>query len=363
MARERFTRRQFLIKTGIGGTGLVLAPSLLAACSDDEPSGSTGTTGATGATSAQPTDVRFRTNWIPSVDFVGWYVGDDKGYFDQQGTSIEILAAGYNSPESNQVLAAGKADVGLSTDLLTVSDSNAQGTDFVIWGARCQKSPFGLLSLADNPINTPQDMVGKTLGGPEGDQVFLDAVLTINGLQAGDYDFVPIGFDATPLVNGKVEGMTAYSTNQPLYLQVDGIDNVMVLFADMGMPSYADMLFADRTYLQDNHDLMVGFLKATIAGWDFANANLDYAVNLTLDSYGGTEAGQKFDQSMLNAQANVPLMQSDAGLFSIDLDELAGPMYDALRASGRQDLPDPATIVDLSILDEVHATTTASPSA
>ena len=120
MARERFTRRQFLIKTGIGGTGLVLAPSLLAACSDDEPSGSTG---ATGATSAQPTDVRFRTNWIPSVDFVGWYVGDDKGYFDQQGTSIEILAAGYNSPESNQVLAAGKADVGLSTDLLTVSDS------------------------------------------------------------------------------------------------------------------------------------------------------------------------------------------------------------------------------------------------
>jgi hypothetical protein len=123
------------------------------------------------------------------------------------------------------------------------------------------------------------------------------------------------------------------------------------------------MLFADRTYLQDNHDLMVGFLKATIAGWDFANANLDYAVNLTLDSYGGAEAGQKFDQSMLNAQANVPLMQSDAGLFSIDLDELAGPMYDALRASGRQDLPDPATIVDLSILDEVHATTSASPSA
>lgn len=362
MAPERFSRKQFLIKASIGGTSLVVAPSLLAACSNDEPSGSAGTTGATGATTtAEPTDVRFRTNWIPSVDFFGWYVGDDKAYFDQQAISIGILAAGFNSPESNQVLAAGKADVGLSTDLLTVSDSNAQGTDFVIWGARCQKSPFGLLSLADNPINTPQDMVGKTLGGPEGDQVFLDAVLTINGLQAGDYDFVPIGFDATPLVNGKVEGMTAYSTNQPLYLQLDGIDNVMVLFADMGMPSYADMLFADRTYLQENHDLMVGFLKATIQGWDFANANLDYAVNLTLDSYGGAEAGQKFDQSKLNAEANVPLMQSDVGLFSMDLDQLAGPMYDALRASGREDLPDPETIVDLSILEEVHGT--ASPSA
>ena len=115
--------------------------------------------------------------------------------FVQPSTTIEIIGAGYNSPESVQVLAAGNAEVGLSTDLLTVSDSNAQGTDFVIWGAGCQKSPFGLLSLADNPINTPEEMVGKTLGGPEGDQVFLDAVLTINGLQAGDYDFVPIGFD------------------------------------------------------------------------------------------------------------------------------------------------------------------------
>jgi len=247
--------------------------------------------------------------------------------------------------------------VGLSTDLLTVSDSNAEGTDFVIWGTRLQKSPFGLLSLADNPISTPEDMVGKRLGGPEGDQVFLDAVLTINGLQAGDYDFVPIGFDAAPLVNGQVEGMTCYVTNQPLYLDIDGIDNVTMLFADVGMPSYADMLFADRAYLNENHDAMVRFLRATIAGWDYANAspeNTEYAVNLTLDEYGGTEAGQVFDQSMLNAEANIPLMESPNGLFSIDMEELAGPMYDALRASGRENLPDPETIVDLSILEEVH---------
>ena len=358
MTHKKLSRRQFITRTGLGGAGLILSPSLLAACS--KKSTAAGPTAATGSSPASvtPTDVAFRTNWIPSVDFFGWYVGDDKGYFDQQGIAIDILGAGYNSPESVQVLAAGKAQVGLSTDILTVSDSNAQGTDFVIWGARMQKSPFGLLSLASNPINTPQDMVGKTLGGPEGDEVFLDAILTINGLKAGDYTFVPIGFDATPLVNGKVEGMTAYATNQPLYLQVQGIQNVMMLFADVGMPSYADMLFADRTYLQENHDLMVGFLKATIAGWEFANAsaeNTKYAVNLTLDSYGGTAAGQVFAQSLLNAQANIPLMQSPTGLFSIDLEQLSGPMYDALRASGRKNLPDPQTIVDLTILQDVQA--------
>jgi ABC-type nitrate/sulfonate/bicarbonate transport system substrate-binding protein len=359
VAPNGLSRRQFLVRSGLGGAGLLLSPSLLAACGSDDNTTAAPTGGGTTSEPSEPTDVRFRTNWIPSVDFFGWYVGNDKGYFAEEGTAIEILAAGFTSPESVQVLAGGKAEVGLSTDVLTVSDSNAQGTDFVIWGARMQKSPFGLLSLADNPINTPEDMVGKTLGGPEGDQTFLDAVLTINGLQAGDYEFVPTGFNASPLVDGKVEAMTCYATNQPLFLELKNIDNVVMLFADVGMPSYADMLFADRTYLQDNHDLMVGFLRATIKGWEFANssdANLEYAVNLTLDEYGGTEAGQIFEQSMLNAQANVPLMQSDAGLFSIDMKELAGPMYDALRASGRENLPEPETIVDLSILEEVHGT-------
>ena len=126
--------------------------------------------------------------------------------------------------------------------------------------------------------------------------MFLDAVLTINGLQAGDYDFVPIGFDATPLVNGKVEGMTAYSTNQPLYLELDGIDN-SCLFADMGMPSYADMLFADRTYLQETTTSW-SVSEGDDRGLGLRERQPRYAVNLTLDSYGGAEAGQKFDQSM-----------------------------------------------------------------
>jgi len=361
VAPNGLSRRQFLLRSGLGGAGLLLSPSLLAACSEDSTTTSavpgSGST-STSAAPVEPLDVRFRTNWIPSVDFFGWYVGADQGFFDEEAIAIEILAAGYNSPESNVAVAAGKADVGLSTDLLTVSNSNAKGTDFVIWGTRMQKSPFGLLSLADNPISAPEDMVGKTLGGPEGDQVFLDAVLTINGLQAGDYDFVPIGFDAAPLVNGQVEGMTCYVTNQPLYLDIDGIENVTMLFADVGMPSYADMLFADRTYLEENHDAMVRFLRATIAGWEYANAspeNTEYAVNLTLDEYGGTEAGQVFDQSLLNAEANIPLMESLNGLFSIDMEELAGPMYEALALANPDEvLPDPETMVDLSILEEVH---------
>ena len=357
MTPKRLSRRQFLTRTGLGGAGLILAPSILAACSNGDDTGSSSSGSGSASVAAEPQDVKFRLNWVPAVDFGGWYVADSKGYFTDAGINIDIAPGGPNTPEPVQVLAGGAAQVALVTDLLTVSDANKQGSDLVLWGAKLQQSPLGLLSLASNPIRTAEEMVGRTLGGPEGDQTFIDAVLTLNGLQAGDYTFVPTGFDPAPVVNGKVEAMTCYVTNQPIALDLQNIDNVAVTFADMGMPSYADMLCADRTYLQDNHDLMVNFMKASIQGWDFSNAsdaNLKEMTHLTLDEYGGADAGQEFQQQYLAAQAQVPLMQSDVGTFWIDMDQLAGPMYAALKATGRENLPDPETIVDMSILEEVY---------
>jgi len=347
---------------------LLLVPGVLAACGggSDEPSGATTTataadTGGAATTAAtapaEMTDVRLRLNWVPAVDYNGWYVADSQGLFADAGMKMEIIPGGPNTPEPVQVLAGGATDIALVTDLLSLSDANKEGADLVIWGAKLQQSPLGMLSLPDNPIKTAQDMVGKTLGGPEGDQAFIDAVLTLNGLEAGDYKFVPIGFDPAPLANGKVEGMTCYVTNQPIALDLQGIKNVPVTFADMGMPSYADMLAAKRSYLQENHDLAVAFMKASIAGWTYANANdaqIKEATNLMLNDYGGLDAGQEADQQELSAKAQIPLMDSSVGYFWIDMDEVSGPMYDALKATGRKDLPEPDTFIDMSILQEVY---------
>lgn len=360
MAPNGLSRRQFLVRSGLGGAGLLLSPSLLAACSSDEDTA----TGSTGSSTApvEATDVKFRLNWVPAVDFNGWYVADSQGLYEEAGISLDIIPGGPNTPEPVQVLAGGATDIAIVTDLLTLSDANKEGGDFVVWGAKSQQSPLGMLSLADNPILTAEDMVGKTLGGPEGDQIFIDAVLSLNGLTPGDYEFVPTGFNPSPLTDGKVEGLTVYVTNQPISLDLKGIENVPVTFAEMGMPSYADMLASSRSYLEDNHDLIVNFLKATISGWEYANADdaqIEEATNLMLNDYGGLDAGQELEQQVLAAKAQIPLMESPVGYFWIDMEEVAGPIYDALRATGREDLPDPETLFDLSILQEIYPDATA----
>ncbi len=57
-------------------------------------------------------------------------------------------------------------------------------------------------------------------------------------------------------------------------------------------------------------------------------------------------------------EAQFPLMQSDLteerGLYQIDLELLAGPMYDALEKGGRETLPEPDSLVDITVLEDVY---------
>jgi len=44
----------------------------------------------------------------------------------------------------------------------------------------------------------------------------------------------------------------------------------------------------------------------------------------------------------------------DQPLLVLDRDTIAGPMYDAARASGRDKLPDVDKLADFSVMQEVH---------
>ena len=69
----------------------------------------------------------------------------------------------------------------------------------------------------------PEDLVGKRIGGVQGDQIRIDAVFKINDLES-DYEFVPMSFDPQPLVDGEMDLITCYVTNQPIQLQLQGHD-------------------------------------------------------------------------------------------------------------------------------------------
>jgi ABC-type nitrate/sulfonate/bicarbonate transport system substrate-binding protein len=343
------SRRQFLKSSLIVGGAAAVPGWLLAACGK----GGSGSGG-------QLTTMRYQLDWIKNSEFAGFYAADSDGYYKDEGITAKFLP-GADVASQEAVVAGGGAEVGTSSFLSRIVDAVNSGSDLVVVGAGFQQSPIGLMSMAKNPIRTAKDIVGKKIGLQEGSTSEIKLILQLNGLDPNDWTEVPVGYDPTPLLHGQVDAYYAYLTNQPLIFEDMGLklgkDFDVVSFQDLGWYQYGFLFITKRAYLQQHRDLVVGFLRATIKGWERVVADPKVGVDLTINTY-GKNLGLKEHTETATLAAQLPLMQSpltkQKGLYWMDLDLLGGKMYDALRKGGRTKLPPADKLVDLSVLTDVY---------
>jgi ABC-type nitrate/sulfonate/bicarbonate transport system substrate-binding protein len=364
------TRRAFLNQSArfFGGAALLGTVPLFAACGDDDDDddGAAATTAAAGTGTATTTagsaavslgTVRTQFNWVPDIEWSAWYLADAKGFWTTRGVEVELIAGGPNTPAVAQVLASGSADFGVASDELQLIKANQEGADYVLLGAMYQKSPYGYAWLAETPISTAKDLVGKRIGGPEGDQLRIETVFKANGLDPKNYTFVPMSFDPQPLVDKEMDVITAYVTNQPIQLQLQGVQTKSAPFSDFGVPSYGDLLFTSKKFLDANRDLMVGYLAGLLDGVKANQANPDEVIPLLLNDY-GKDAEIDEAYSKAGNPAYIALLESDYtkanGLLSIDPDFLENRVWKGYETAGETELPDVATFLDTTVLADAQ---------
>ncbi len=356
MTSNRMTRRGFLRGTGGIVIGTAVGSSLLAACGDDDAVSSSSETTAGGG--SEPVELASQTlqlNWVKNVEFGGFWVAVDEGFYEEEGIDLKILGGGPNIGNVEQLTAGGATDIGMSTHFFGFVDAIAAGAEITLIGAQYQISPTAILSLAGSPILTAEDLVGKRVGGPQGRQRELDAILKLNGLPL-DYEFVPIGFDVEALVEGQVDGMSAFITNQALILEDEGVDSEAVTFADLGLATYSNMVFVSNSYLEENRDLVVKFMRATVKGWEVNEEDPARAARLSVNEF-GVDLGLDLDQQIKENELQIELMKSDLtaekGLFAVSPEDVENDVYPAFREAGFEDLPDVSSYIDTSILEDV----------
>jgi ABC-type nitrate/sulfonate/bicarbonate transport system substrate-binding protein len=349
------TRRAFISHSArLMGGAVLLGPSLLAACGDDDDSTSTSDTGGSGAKSLGT--VRTAFNWVVDVEWSAWYLADSNGLFAERGVGVEFVHGGPNTPAVAQVLAAGDADVGVASDELQLIKANAEGSDFVILGAMYQRSPNGMCWLASTDITTVEDLVGKKLGLTTGDEIRVDALFKVNGLEP-DYETIPMSFDPQPLIDGTADAITCYVTNQPVQLGLQGIDAKFATNSDFGLKAFGDVLFASKKYVEQNRDLLVAYFAGLIAGTKANQADPEAVIPLLTDKY-GKDAEIDAEYSKAGNPAYIALYESDFtkanGLLSIDPDYLTNEVYPSYEAAGETDLPPVSELLDASIIADAH---------
>lgn len=356
-------RRTFLVGSArlLGGAALLGATPILAACgSDDDDTAATtpGTApaGTTGGTAAAATGtVRTAFNWQPDVEWSAWYLADSMGMFADRGVTTPFVHGGPNTPAVAQVVAAGDADIGVASDELQLIQANEAGADFVILGAMYQRSPSGYVWLADTPIETAEDLVGKRIGLTTGDEIRVDALFRVNGLEP-DYERIAMSFDPQPLIDGDADVITCYVTNQPIQLELRGIPNVSKPFSDFGLKAFGDILFASREYVEANRDLVVQYLAGLIGGIT-ANVADPEAVLPLLSTY-GPDIEIDLEYSAPGNLAYIALLDSDFtdanGYLSIDPAYMENEVYSSYEAAGETDLPPVSELLDTSLVADAQ---------
>jgi len=367
-----YTRRGFIKTSGVlGGLTFLSSSTILAACgSDSDESDTTDAAGTTGATTGATTagtsagssaaalgSVATVFNWLPDIEWSAWYLAEDRGYFTDLGVESSLIHGGPNAAAVPQVLATGEGNIGISASELDIIKANNEGQDFVIIGAMYQRNPLGLTWMTETGIETVEDLIGLRIGGPQGDQVQIDAMFKANGLEP-DYTFVPMGFDPQPLADGEVDAIASYVTNQPIQLRLAGHDVSAKPYSDLGLPSYGDILFASKAWLAENHDLVVAYLAGLLQG---VNANVDdpsASLPILQERYGADNEIDPESAAASNPEY-IALLTSpftDAnGLLMVDPARMSDEILPALETAGETGLPTVEEILDSSYLEQAHS--------
>ena len=106
------------------------------------------------------------------------------------------------------------------------------------------------------------------------------------------------------------EAYSCFTTNQPLILEdqgyVLGEDFLTATWEDLGVPLYSNVSFAPRTYANENHDVLVRFMRALVLGWEVNEDDPEYAARLSVEKY-GVDLGLSLDQQIRENMTQIPL--------------------------------------------------------
>lgn len=304
--RQEMDRRAFLTRLGrfsLGVVGVSSAVGLLESCTASSPSPS-----GSALASVAMTNVKVQLLWVENIQFAGLLAAESQGFLKEQALTQDLIPGG---PQVNalQAVAGGVAPIGLIGSSDAVIQARANGLPVKLIATEFQTGPFGVMSLASAPITSVHDLVGKKIGLQAGARPTFSEMLAIANIDPSTITVVPVGIDPTPLVSGQVDGYWASATGQPLQLKAKGIETVMLLASDAGLPSYGDVIFTLDNVLQQQEDLLTRWLRAIVKGWQYALQHNAEIAKYTVDK----SPSLKLDlaQQVAQGEAQVPFVTSD----------------------------------------------------
>ena len=251
--------------------------------------------------------VTLQLKWVTQAQFAGYYVAKDKGFYEEENLTVEIKPGGPDIAPA-QVLAGGGADVVLDW-MPSALATREKGLALVNIAQPFKSSGMMLTCRRDSGIKTPEDFRGKTLGvwffGNE--YPFLSWMSKLGIKTDGSADGVTVlkqGFNVDPILQKQADCVSTMTYNEYWQIIDAGLtpdDLVVFKYEDQGVATLEDGIYVLEDKLKDAAfvDKMVRFVRASMKGWKYAEANPDEAADIVLDNDASGAQTEKHQKRMM----------------------------------------------------------------
>lgn len=248
------------------------------------------TMAAVGGVWAQDT-VTLQLKWVTQAQFAGYYVAQAKGFYEEEGLTVEIKPGGPDiAPE--QVIAGGGADV-ITTWMAAGLAARERGVPLVNIAQPFKSSGLLLTCLKEAGVETTADFPGKTLGvwffGNEYPFYAWMAKLGYSTEGGEGVEVLKQAFNVDPLIQKQaacISTMTYNEYGQVLKAGITPEELTVFNYRDEGVGMLEDGLYVLEENLADPAfvEKMTKFVRASMKGWAYARDNAEEAAQIVLDN-------------------------------------------------------------------------------
>ena len=226
--------------------------------------------------------VSIQFNWKYQFEVAGFIAAKEKGFYENVGLDVELKE--YN-PEVDILFDVlnNKVTYGISSSNIVLE--NKKIASIVLLATYLQKSPLVFITKPD--IRTPSQFLGKTIMGHKDELKNSSLALFLShfNINFSNTKFIPHNFKIDDFINGKVEIMSAFRSNQLYELDKRKIDYNIIDPADYGFVMSAVNLYTSKEEAFKNKDRTQKFIEATNRGWEYALKNKEEIIDILIKKY------------------------------------------------------------------------------
>ena len=225
--------------------------------------------------------VRLQLKWLHQFEFAGYYMAIEKGFYQQVGIETELVGPKIDKSPVDLVT-EGDAEFGISASDIILS--RAKNKKVVVLASIFQHSPNVLLTPINSGIRRGKDIDGRTIA-LEADSSEIIAFLKAENVTLNKSQVKPLIYEAKQLLNSEVDVISAYSTDEPYYLDSIGFNYTAISPRSSGIDFYGDVLFTTEQLIKSDPELVHRFRSASMQGWEYAMNHPFETIDIIYNKY------------------------------------------------------------------------------